>query len=103
MAKATGFERIVLKNDKFIGYFIADQESPYYQSDKFTTVLEFVKKNPKSLQFRQVNTRLSFSFANVKSVTTLSKSSQQSKFPLRLSVSVTSIALKIYTELKLYC
>ncbi len=68
MAKSTGFEKIVLKNDKFIGYFISNQESPYYSSDKFTKVLEFVKNNPKSLQFRQVNTRLSLSFSNVKCV-----------------------------------
>ena len=65
MAKATGFEKIVLKNSKFIGYFISNQESPYYQTDKFTRVLEYVKKNPKSLQFRQMNNRLSLSFSGV--------------------------------------
>ena len=68
MAKATGFEKIVLKNNKFIGYFVSNQDSLYYQSAKFSRVLEFVKNNPRTLQFKQVGTKLSLSFINVKCV-----------------------------------
>ncbi len=68
LAKETGFEKIVLKNDRFTGYFITNQESPYYQSDKFTRVLDFVKNNPKFYQFKQANTRLSLSFGKVRCV-----------------------------------
>ena len=68
LAKETGFEKIILKNNKFIGYFILNQESPYYQSEKFTNVLEYVKNHPKSCQFKQINNRLSLSFPDVKCI-----------------------------------
>jgi len=34
-----------MKNGTFIGFFIADQQSPFYQSDAFTQVLQFVQAN----------------------------------------------------------
>ena len=41
-----GFEKIVMKHGKFVGYFINDQQSSFYQSKNFSKVLQFVQSNP---------------------------------------------------------
>mgnify|MGYP000678146889 CR=1 FL=1 len=43
IANSIGLEKIVLKKGKMIGYFIADQQSGFYQSATFTKVLQFVQ------------------------------------------------------------
>ena len=43
IATTIGLEKVVMKNGKFIGFFIADQQSPFYQSEVFTRVLQFVQ------------------------------------------------------------
>jgi len=40
LAITLGFEKIVLKQNKLIGYFISDQNSLFYQSDRFSKVLK---------------------------------------------------------------
>jgi len=45
VATRIGLEKVVMKNGTFIGFFIADQQSPFYQSDAFAQVLQFVQAN----------------------------------------------------------
>ncbi|MDG1781637.1 MAG: transcription-repair coupling factor [Flavobacteriales bacterium] len=68
IANDIGFEKLILKSDKMIGYFVSNQESPYYQSKKFTTVLDFIKHNPNRGKMYEKNGSLRMSFANVASV-----------------------------------
>lgn len=67
-----GFERIVIKNNRMIGYFIADQESSFYQSKTFGRVLEYMKTAPKQIKMNQKQTRnglrLLMTFENINSV-----------------------------------
>ena len=63
--KHIGFERVVFKSKKLIGYFLPDQESSYFQSPKFTKVLQYVQSNPNRVQMRERNGRLSLVFTNV--------------------------------------
>jgi transcription-repair coupling factor (superfamily II helicase) len=65
IAKAIGMEKLVLKQQKLIGYFIANQESPYYQSATFTNVLKFVQANPYTCKMKERNNKLSLVFENV--------------------------------------
>ena len=44
-ATALGIEKVVIKQGKMIGYFISDQQSSFYQSNRFTKVVQYVKKN----------------------------------------------------------
>lgn len=67
-AKKTGFEKLVLKQQKLIGYFISNQDSLFYQSDAFTKVLKFVQSNPKTCTMKERNDKLSLVFENVKSI-----------------------------------
>ncbi|HBF20821.1 MAG: transcription-repair coupling factor [Owenweeksia sp.] len=67
MGKEIGFEKIVLKQERLIGYFVSDPDSPFYQSDKFQRVLYFLKDQPKA-QMKERNKKLYLSFSEVKTV-----------------------------------
>lgn len=57
IATHIGLERVVLKKNKFIGYFIADQHSDFFQTDTFTHVLRYVQAHPKQCQLKEKQTR----------------------------------------------
>ena len=63
--KHIGFEKVVFKNKKLIGYFLADKQSSYFQSPKFEQVIRFVTANPNRVQLRERNERLSLVFTNI--------------------------------------
>ncbi|MEN9347989.1 MAG: transcription-repair coupling factor, partial [Bacteroidota bacterium] len=65
LANEIGFEKLVLKSGKMIGYFISKQDSPYYQSDKFSHVLEFIKKYPTAGKMYEKDDTLRMSFNNI--------------------------------------
>ena len=72
MATKLGFEKIVMKHNKLVGYFIKDQQSSFYQSTGFTKVLQFIQTNPTACKMKEKQTRqglrLLLTFDNVKSV-----------------------------------
>ena len=57
MAIAMGLERVIMKQNKMVGYFVADQQSAFYQSPSFTKVLQFVQNNPNLAKMKEKNTR----------------------------------------------
>ena len=57
IATKIGLEKIVLKNNRMIGYFISDQQSDFYQSPTFNKVLQFVQKNPTEIKLKEKQTR----------------------------------------------
>ncbi|UKN03702.1 transcription-repair coupling factor [Paracrocinitomix mangrovi] len=69
MAKAIGFEKLVIKGGKMLGYFVAKQTSPYYQSSIFTQVLSFIQTNPADVKMNERNEKLRLIYSNVKSIT----------------------------------
>jgi len=68
MAKQIGLEKIVLKRQKFVGTFITNQNSTFYQSSTFGKVLDYVKNYPKNCEFKEINNKLTISFPNIKRV-----------------------------------
>lgn len=68
LAMEIGFEKLLLKNNRMVGYFVAKQDSPYYQSEVFTNVLKFVQQHPKVCKMKEANGKLSLAFENIKSV-----------------------------------
>jgi transcription-repair coupling factor (superfamily II helicase) len=68
LAKQLGFEKIVLKNQRLVGYFISNSNSSYYQSDLFTTLLCFVQQYPNVCKMKEVKDKLTLSFENVKNI-----------------------------------
>jgi transcription-repair coupling factor (superfamily II helicase) len=72
IATKLGIEKIILKQGKMVCYFIADQQSNYYQSSRFHQVLQFVQKQPQLCKMKEKETknglRLLLTFENVKSI-----------------------------------
>ena len=52
-----GIERVIIKQGRFIGYFISDQQSDFYQTQGFSKVLNFAQNNPSSVKIKEKNTR----------------------------------------------
>ena len=71
-ATAMGIERLLMKQGKMVGYFIGDQQSVFYQSNRFTNVLQFAQRNATVCKMKEKETknglRLLLTFENVKSV-----------------------------------
>ena len=68
LAKEIGFEKLVLKQQKLIGYFVSNPESAYYQSTIFGNVLKYVQQNPDNVKMKERNDRLSLVFEQVKGI-----------------------------------
>ena len=57
IATQVGIEKLILKQGKMIGYFINDQQSPFYQSNTFTKVLQYVQTHPRQVVMKEKKTR----------------------------------------------
>ena len=66
--KQLGIEKIMLKQQKMFLYFVSNADSPYYQSDAFGKVLNYVSRNPRQCNFRETNGKRSIVIAPVASV-----------------------------------
>ena len=65
MAKRLGIEKITLKAGKMILYFVSNIESPYYQSDTFGKVLNYMATHPRNCSLREKNGRRSMSVNDI--------------------------------------
>lgn len=72
IATKIGFEKIIMKQGKFVGYFISDQQSRFYQSANFTKILGYVQSNSNLCKMKEKQTRqglrLLLTFEHVNSV-----------------------------------
>ena len=73
-AKNLGLEKVILKQKRMIGYFVSDQQSPFYQTEAFSSMLKYVQQNPKSCVMKEKQTksglRLLITFIRIDSVET---------------------------------
>lgn len=76
-AEADGIERIVLKGGTAILYFVANEKSAFYKSDRFMTILKAVTAAPKKFKLNQSNNKLSLSVKEVVSVGALRRTLEQ--------------------------
>ncbi|WP_440120346.1 transcription-repair coupling factor [Tenacibaculum sp. Ill] len=72
LAKELGLEKVILKQKRMLGYFVADQQSAFYQTEAFTKMLKYVQNNPKSCVMKEKKTknglRLLITFIKIDSV-----------------------------------
>ncbi len=74
LCKILGFEKLVLKDNVMLGYFISNMQSTYFQSSTFHKMLQFVNKNnyatfKEKLATKQPESKqLLLRFQNVRSV-----------------------------------
>ncbi|GAK88511.1 transcription-repair coupling factor [Nonlabens ulvanivorans] len=57
IAARMGLEKVIMKQDKLIGYFIADQQSNFYQTETFSIILQAVQQQPRVLRMKEKQTR----------------------------------------------
>jgi len=68
LAQDIGIEKLVLKSNKMIAYFVADPDSDFYKSEVFSKVLDYVQNNPQGVRLNQKNEKLRLIFENVHSL-----------------------------------
>ncbi len=56
VATKIGLEKVVMKNGKLTGFFIADQQSSFYQSPAFGRVLQYVQTNAYRIAIKEKKT-----------------------------------------------
>ena len=68
IAQNIGLEKLYLKNGSLRGYFVANPQSEYYQSEKFGKILMYVQQNMKTCKIKEIKGNLTISYQNVKSI-----------------------------------
>jgi len=64
-----GMEKIILKEKKMICYFVSDQKSPFYQSEDFITIVNYIQKN-KNGRMKEMRSKLTLTFSNIPNIET---------------------------------
>lgn len=70
IARKLGMEKLVLKKGLMSIFLVANQDSPYYQSEAFDKLLAFIQKHPRECMIRDANGRRSIVVKNVSTVET---------------------------------
>ena len=68
LARATGVEKIVLKKNVLITYFVSNPDSPFYSSKKFGEVIGNIQANPLIFRMREDQEKLSLRSDQVRTV-----------------------------------
>ena len=58
LAMELGFEKIVLKNNMLIAYFVSNQMSGYYKSQRFESILSFIQRQNRRYEMKEQNEKL---------------------------------------------
>ena len=72
-----GMERVKVKNGLMIVHFVGEENSPFYKSEAFMTLLQRVTQRPDRFVLKQHNNRLAMTVRNVKDVEDAYKTLQQ--------------------------
>jgi transcription-repair coupling factor (superfamily II helicase) len=54
IAVELGFEKMILKNDTLKCFFVSNPDSPYFQSETFNGILQFLQKGTNKAKLKQV-------------------------------------------------
>ena len=57
IAKGLGLEKIILKQKRMMGYFVANQQSEFYHTEAFSKMLKYVQQNGKSCVMKEKETK----------------------------------------------
>ncbi len=68
LGKALGFEKVSLKKNVLRGYFIADQQSSYFESAEFNSILRYAQANPRRCNLKEVKKTLRLAIEGINSL-----------------------------------
>lgn len=72
-AEQIGFEKLTLKNNILKGYFVSEERTEYFQTDKFGKILDYIKNNPKHCSLKEIKSKLLLTVEKVQSIDVLDK------------------------------
>ncbi len=70
-AEHIGFEKLSLKNNILKGYFVSQERTEYFQTDKFGKILDYIKNNPKTCSIKEIKSKLVLTVEKVNSIDSL--------------------------------
>lgn len=73
VAKKLGFEKIVLKNSQFAGYFPDEKKQSYYQSEIFSKILQFAQHNSGRCKMKQTPKSLILGIQHISGIAHIKK------------------------------
>jgi transcription-repair coupling factor (superfamily II helicase) len=68
MARQLGFEKVVLKQKTFVGYFVQNQQSPFYQSALFSSLMQNMLKLNGKAKLKERNGKLTLVMEQVSGI-----------------------------------
>ena len=68
IGQSLGCEKIVLKQERMTLFFVTQTDSPFYQSEAFDKLLQFVGNNPRRCQFRELHGKRSMVISDVPTI-----------------------------------
>ncbi len=68
LAQSLGIEKLVIKQGKMVGYFISNPQSPFFETPKFTAILNGIMRNPTVFKMSEKNDRLRIICENIQSI-----------------------------------
>ena len=68
LAMKFGIEKLVLKNERMTAFLVSNSQSPYFQSEPFGRLLQYMTLHPRQCQLREQNHRRSVIFSDVRTV-----------------------------------
>ncbi|PZU91394.1 MAG: transcription-repair coupling factor [Chryseobacterium sp.] len=68
LAAEIGFDKLVVKNKVFLGYFPVNPQDKFYQSEKFKKIISYLTQNPAEATLKEKNNQLMMRKDNVKNV-----------------------------------
>jgi transcription-repair coupling factor (superfamily II helicase) len=68
LAKTMAVEKLILRDGKMTCNFVADTQSPFYQSDLFGKVIKYVQNNPRTCLLKESKDKLTLTFSNISTI-----------------------------------
>jgi len=68
LGMSLGCEKILLKQGRMFMFFVGNNQSPYYQSEAFGRILDFVARQPRRCNFREQQGKRSMVIVDVPTV-----------------------------------
>jgi transcription-repair coupling factor (superfamily II helicase) len=68
LAKDIGFEKVVLKQQTFVGYFVQNQQSEFYQSQFFGLLMQYLSRFPSRARMKERNNKLTLVMEQMKNI-----------------------------------
>jgi transcription-repair coupling factor (superfamily II helicase) len=68
LAQEIGIEKLVIKSGTMVCYFIANPQSPFYDSPEFRRILNFIQTNPMDCKLSEKNDKLRMIYSNIQTI-----------------------------------